>query len=204
MSIGLRILTGLMAMIALSGVAAAQNAPCPECDTDGPGNDQSTYSSVDLGVVTNDAEALADTDWAVPHSDEGKGFWAWLSLCFGAFLGHVGDVFGVDADVDGNVDLYAGQDGVDLDATLQMDEAVCGQLDGNVTAAAGDDGDCVFGYDRSALGDTDGQTWETMGDVHAQLDDAGVEHDLSLPGESVPSVDEDLCLDAEMNLGVCR
>lgn len=200
----MRILTGLMALVALAGVASAQNDPCPECDPDGPDNPENTYSSLDLGVLGNDTEALADSDWAVSHSDDEKGFWSWLSLCLGVFIAHVEDVLGVEVDVDGNVEAYVSQDGVDLDATVQMDDAVCQNVDGNVTATLGDDGGCAFGFDRSAAGDLDGQTWETLGEANAELRANGVEpHVVGFPGEYAPSVDEDVCLHAEMELGLC-
>ena len=200
----MRILMGLTALLAVSGVAAAQNDPCPECDPDGADNPDNTYSSVDLGYVTNDTEVLGDSDWAVSHSDDEKGFWAWLSLCLSAWLAHVEGVLGVDADVDGNVELYLSEDGVDLDATVQMDERVCETVGENETLASlGDDGGCVFGFDRSDLGDADGQTWVLLGDANGQLRDAGVEPHVPFPGEHVPAVDEDLCLTAELELGLC-
>ena len=199
----MRILTGLLALLALTGVASAQNDPCPECDPDGGENPDNTYSSIDLGLVGNDTEVLGDTDWAVSHSDDEKGFWAWLSLCLGVFLAHVEEILGVEVDADASVEAYLSEDGIDLDATVQMEDEVCQNVDGNVTAALGDNGECVFGFDRSELGDLDGQTWEVMGDANAQLREAGVDVHVPFPGEHAPSIDEDVCVEAELELGLC-
>ena len=196
----MRILTGLMAMITIAGVASAQNDPCPECDDDGPNNPDNTYSSVDLGVIGNDTEALGDTDWAVSHTDDEKGFWAWLSICLSVFVQHVETLLGMEVDTDANVNAYLSEDGIDLDATVKMEDEVCSGLDGNVTSALGDNGTCTFSFDRSDLGDLDGQTWEAMGEVNAQLEANGVELHVPFPGETVPSVDEDVCLHVELEL----
>lgn len=197
----MRILAGLTALIAAAGVASAQNDPCPECDSDGPGVDN-TYGSIDLGLLHGDNVTLVDEDHAVSHSDDEKGFWAWLSLCLSVYVERIENLLGVDteADADANVDAYLSQDGIDLDATVKLDDEVCQGLDRNATAMLGDDGSCAFGYDRGELGALDGETWKVMSEVNAQLADAGVEDDrVPFPGETAPEIDEDLCirLDAE-------
>ena len=203
MSIGMRIVTGLLAMLALTGIASAQNAPCPECDADGDANPENTYSSIDLGLVGNDTEVLGDTDWAVSHSDDEKGFWAWLSLCVGVFLQHVEETLGVKADADANVEAYVSQDGVDLDATVYAPGEACAAVPAEAAealVALGDDGSCSFGFDRGAAGDADGQTWVMVGEADAQL---GGIPTAPFPGEHVPALDQDVCVDAELVLGTC-
>lgn len=198
----MRILTGLLALVAVSGLASAQDDPCPECDPDGGSNPDNTYSSVDVGALHGESKALADSDWATSHSDDEKGFWTWLSLCLSAFLSEWKEMLGVEADADAGVETYASQDGVDLDATVQADDQVCEPLPDDARAALGDDGSCALGFDRSAAGDLDGRTWEAMGDVNARLDEAGVDRRAPVPGETLPSVDADGCLECEAPLPV--
>lgn len=192
----MRIVTTLLALVTISGVAAAQNAPCPECDDDGPDNLENSYSSVDLGYVGNGSEALADTDLATSHLNDDKGFWAWLGICLSAWLEKVGHAIGVQTDVDASAEVYASEDGVDLDANVHGVQRVCAVADETLS--------CDLDFDRSDVGDLDGMTWEVMQDVNAQRDALGLQTPV-LPGEGLdaPSADLDLCLHAELEVVAC-
>lgn len=205
MSIGMRILAGLLALITAAGVASAQNDPCPECDSDGPAGDSGSYSSIDLGAITDNATALVDTDASFSDSDDEEGFWAWLSICLSVFVERIENLLGVESpevDLDANVDAFISDDGVDLDANVQLDDEVCDNMDGNVTEALGGNSDCVFSFDRSELGDLDGETWKVAAEAKAAL---GLDEvNLPVGGEHIPEdIDIDLCLYAELELGVC-
>lgn len=180
-------LIALAALLAIAGVAAAQNAPCPECDPDGDPVD-APYHSVDVGVIEeNSTEVLADSD--ASHSSEGdeKGFWLWLSLCLGAFVQHVGDALGIHTDVDANVEVYADSDGVDVDVSTHGVQRVCD--------AVGVTQDCEYDLDRSALGDADGLTYEAIAGVESATGvDVFVPAIVPDTGES----DVDACLRADL------
>lgn len=116
---------GLVGLLALAGVAAAQS-PCPECDADGEPDD-SWYSSVDTGVIGEDEGVLADTDTSVGENQHGK--FSWLSACLRFW-----DALGNELALMWNV--FVSEDGADVDATLQLndqtvdlDETPAGQLD---------------------------------------------------------------------------
>lgn len=210
MSIGMRIVNGLLVtLLAVAATAAAQGQSCPECDEDGePVNN--TYYSIDLGVLANETHVLGDTDAALSHTDYEKGFWAWFSLCLSAFVDGIEALIGVNVDADANVEAYLSEDGADLDATVYVPGEACAALPpeaAEARGALGDDGDCAFGYDRSGLGDLDGETWPAMTEVNAVRDETGTDGlygDLGVGGEDLPEDrDVDLCLNADLHLGLC-
>lgn len=158
------ILVSLAALLAIVGVAAAQNNPCPECDPDGePVNN--SYHSVDAGLIDanatqQNAEALVDTDVAYNHDPESeKGFWLWFALCLSAFVDYVEEAVGVHTDVDANVEIYSDSQGTDVDASVSGVQHVCAAANVNMT--------CDYNFDRSELGDADGMTYEAIATVEA-------------------------------------
>lgn len=192
-----RIMIGLAALLALAGVAAAQNAPCPECDPDGQANPDNSYHSVDAGLanVTGDgSEVLADTDVAYGHTGDEKGFWTWIQLCLSVFLDKIEDAVGIHTDLDANAEVYASEEGVDLDASARGLQDVC--------TAIGVQKDCDYNFDESELGELDGKTWETMSTI-----EAATGMDVSVPSELLPpdtgSSDTDVCIQADIELVAC-
>lgn len=180
-------LIGLAALLAIAGVASAQNTPCPECDPDGEPVENS-YHSVDLGVVDEEeTEVLADTDASHSHDGDEKGFWLWFSLCLNAFVQHVEDALGIHTDVDANAQVYADSEGADVDATLHVSQHVCDAV--GVSTA------CDQDFDESELGDLDGMTYEAIAEVEATTgQDAFVPAVLPDTGDS----DTDVCVHAEL------
>ncbi|HVM46067.1 MAG TPA: hypothetical protein VM582_09050 [Candidatus Thermoplasmatota archaeon] len=178
MRTSLRIAAGLVALLALAGVAAAANAPCPECDRDGEAVD-SNYWSVDAGAVTKDAEALADLDAATSHENSEGGFFAWLSICLSAVLEKIGDVVGLD--LDANAQAYADSDGADLDATLRV-------------------GDRVVDLDDTPAGKADDATWETLAKARGA---SGQDPRVPNVIPETEDADVDLCTNGELALVRC-
>lgn len=179
----LRSLIVLVGLLALAGVAAAQNAPCPECDPDGePVNN--SYHSIDAGLVEENSTVLADTDSAHSHDDDEKGFWLWFSLCLSAFLAHVEDALGVHTDVDANAQVYADSEGVDIDASVHGVDAVCAKIDPDMA--------CDWTFDGSEAGDLDGMTYEAIAEVESTTGvDVFVPAVLPDTGDS----DHDVCVE---------
>ena len=191
----LQVLIVIAAALAFTGVAAAQNNPCPECDPDGDGTADNSYHSVDVGaIVENETgvttdEVLADTDVAHSHDGDEKGFWLWFALCISAFLQHVEDAVGVHTDVDANAEVYADSNGADLDASVHGLQSVCAELEVNTS--------CELDFDESEVGDLDGATWETMATVEATTGtDVFVPAVLPDTGDS----DTDVCVTAQLTL----
>lgn len=190
----LQVLIMIAAALAVTGVAAAQNNPCPECDPDGEPVENS-YHSVDVGaIVENETgvvtdEILADTDVAHSHGDDEKGFWLWFALCLSAFLQHVEDALGIHTDVDANVEVYAESNGVDVDANVAGLQSICDELKVDTS--------CDVNFDQSRLGDADGMTWEAVANVEAATGtDVFAPSVLPDTGDS----DTDLCVTAEPTL----
>lgn len=192
----MRIIPTLAVLLAFSGAAAAQNAPCPECDEDDGGSHNNSYSSIDLGVVDDEAELLADTDVANGHGNEESGFWAWLSICLSAWLQAIGDAVGLQTDADASVEVFVSEDGVDLDMDVRGAQHACAAVDPAL--------ECDFDFDESDLGDLDGMTWEAMADVNAEREALGL-GTPTLPGDGLdtPSADLDACLHADLALVAC-
>lgn len=175
----------LLALAAFVPIAAAQS-PCPECDPDGAGDDNASYSSIDLGVIGDHAEAVGDTDASVSDSDHEDGFFMWLAICLSAWLDDVTGLLGLEVDNDANAELYATDDGFDLDANVTNVPCVvpgipCGTLS----------------YDESAVGDLDGESWEALGSLPVDPEPSGV-------GEHVPDgLWVDLCVYLELEIAGC-
>lgn len=189
----IRTLIVLAGLLAIAGVAAAQNAPCPECDADGGSDPLNSYHSVDVGVIEDDStEVLGDTDAAYSHDGDERGFWAWLSVCLSVFVQHVEDALGVQTDADANVEVYADSEGVDVDAAVYGTQAYCDMI--------GVQEDCEPTFDESELGDADGMTYQAIADVEATTgQDVFVPAFLPDTGDS----DTDACLYADLELGLC-
>lgn len=186
----LRSLIVLAGLLAIAGMATAQNAPCPECDPDGEPAENS-YHSIDVGVIEdNSTEVLGDTDVAHSHDGDEKGFWLWLALCLSAFVQHVEDALGVHTDLDANVEVYADSEGVDLDASVYGLQHACAALGVNET--------CDWSFDGSELGDADGMTYEAVATVEATT---GV--DVYVPAVLPDTGDSDLDVCAKVDLALC-
>lgn len=174
-----RILLGLALLLMAAGAASAQSS-CPECDEDGKDNPNNTYHNIDVGFVENKTEALVDTDVAHSHEGEDSGFWAWLSICLHAFLGHIEEALGIDSGVDANAEAFVSDEGVDLDATLYV-------------------GAERVDFDESAVGDLDGQTWEAMKPVANLTRESG----LPTGTPDYQGLDVDVCVTAELGIIEC-
>lgn len=159
----LHVLIPIAALIALAGIAAAQNNPCPDCHPDKEGNWTNPFHEVDVGYVeTNESgsttkEVLADTDVAHASPGEEKGFWAYLSICLSAFVDDVEQMLGIHTDIDAHADVYAESNGVDVDAGLTGTQVICDELEVDTS--------CDWDFDQSQLGDLDGKTWQTVSKV---------------------------------------
>lgn len=124
MSVTTRILLVVLALLAVSGVAAA--AECPDCDGDGE-PDESRYSSYDTGVLADEGGMLVDTDQSVGENEQGR--FTWLQLCVRLF-DELGDFFALQ------FEQYASEEGVDVDArvtakdeTVDLEDTLAGDLD---------------------------------------------------------------------------
>lgn len=167
---GMRILTlALAGLLAFASPALANPNECPECDEDVPANDDCSFSSVDGGVITEDAGSLYDTDACVSKEDDPRGFWAVLSLCLSSWFSSVTEFIGFDM----WLDVFTSEDGTDVDAGLSTP---VGDVD----------------LEETPLGDLDDATWQAAD----TLEESGVETpDLPPLGlDDAPTVDEDLCL----------
>lgn len=163
-----RILWALAALLAIAGFASAQS-PCPECDPDGE-PDNSTYSSIDTGLLHGDDHVLVDTDSSYGEKDDGTMF-TWFAFCFSVFLAQLEEMLEMDVvDFDLWFEAYNGEDGSDLDGGIMLD------------------GETIADLDETPAGDLDDATW-------GLLPETGV----GLPEDDIPyeGVDEDLCLDLE-------
>lgn len=100
----------LLALVAIAGIASAQG--CPECDEDGAAED-SRYSSVDTGVITNETGVLYDTDQSLGENQHGRFTWLQHCLRFWNVLGHSLSLM---------VEVFASEDGVDVDAKAALDD----------------------------------------------------------------------------------
>lgn len=216
MTIGTRLLLTLAGLLAVAGIASAQ---CPECDPDGDPSDDGSYSSIDLGVVDDNATAAGDTDLSV--ADEGSdSFWAWISLCIMAFVEHVQHAVGIDLGLYASADAYVSEDGIDLDAGATVPAAACGAANdamGNAptlpvdasqvpvdTAVAAPEVPsqvpCSLDFDESALGELDGATWDAAAEAHANgAPYAG----MPASNEHLDGHDDDMCVGLEITLDTC-
>ena len=183
MTRSLRILAGLAVLLAVAGWASAQNAECPECDADGVPGVNSSYSSVDLGVIDeDDLEAIADTDASL-SDHRSETFFGWISICLSAFVDSIAGLVGLDLDLDANAEVYASEHGVDVDATVLSE------------------GEEALDFDASALGDLDGATFEAMGGVR---DATGLDVDGGVGGLVPDGLDVDACLEVDLAIVACE
>lgn len=165
----------LVGLLAISGIAAAQS--CPECDEDGAANPENSYHDTDVGLILNETDdVLVDTDAAYDDKSNDGGFFAWLSLCLHVFIQKIEDAVGLETGVDANAEAYVSEDGVDVDVTAR---------------ALGE----VVDFDDSPAGDLDGQTWEAMGEVSAEV--RAVRSQLP-EAPHAPDTFVDLCVNAEL------
>lgn len=189
------VLIVIAAMLALVGVAAAQNNPCPECDPDGESYDNS-YHSVDAGLIDGNAtaehaEALVDTDVSYNHDAESeKGFWTWFSICLSAFADYVEDIVGVHTDVDANAQVYSDSQGTDVDASVTGLQYICGAANVNMT--------CDYNFDDSEVGDADGMTYEAVSTVEATTGE-----DVWVPSVLPDTEDSDTDVCVHVDLSLC-
>ena len=199
-----RILMALAALLATCGIAAAQ---CLECDVDGEPGDSGSYTSADAGAATDKLNLSGDSDLSMADSDEA--FWLWLALCLSAFVDGIEEILGVDSGADANVEGYASQHGVDLDAAVTLAGPACdaagkaneaaGKAKGALPRDAADKAPavpCSTSFDGGPAGDLDGKTWEAMGGVH----DATGAQDVMLPadGDAVDGAEVDGCVTVDV------
>lgn len=166
----LPMLVALLGLLAVAGVATAQETTtCPECDEDVPPTDDCTYSSYDTGYVSENVTSLYDTDSCVHEADENGGWWATFSLCVTHVLNACGEMLGVFA----RFNVFASEDGVDIDAGISTTDG----LDVN--------------FDDSPVGDLDDATWENAPDQ-----DLPTEAPVDAPTDLVPpeAMDVDECV----------
>lgn len=188
------VLISLVGLLAIAGMASAQNNPCPECDPDGEPADNS-YHSVDAGLIdgnatTENAEALVDTDVAYNHDPEDeKGFYTWISICLSAFVDYVEDIVGIHTDVDAHVEVYSDSEGTDVDASVTGLQYVCGAANVNMT--------CDYDFDDSELGDADGMTYEAIAAAEATT---GVDVWVPAVLPDTDDTDTDLCVHVDLQL----
>lgn len=127
MSIQKLLLTCLLGLVALAGVAAAQEAgPCPECDEDGEPDD-SWYNSVDTGIITEEGGVVEDTDMSTGENQHGK--FTWFQYCLRFF-----DALGNEIAL--MYEVFVSEDGADIDAKLDvngeeidLEDTLVGDLD---------------------------------------------------------------------------
>lgn len=152
----MRILTGLATLLLLAGGASATNDlhATETLATDhaavageAGAYPDDRYADADAAVVTENASALADGDASTSDVEDAKSgsFFGWFSLRLSAVVDKVRVLCGVDLPetADAGADVYASDDGLDLDA-----DALGHTLDG------------------TAAGDVDGMTWDAMAKVH--------------------------------------
>lgn len=145
-------------LLAVAGTAAAQTAHGDwraEADDALAGGEygvygEDRYADLDAGAMTEDAAAVVDTDASYSTVDEANegSVWTWFEIRFSAVVDAVRDLVGLDVPhaVDANAEVYASDDGVDLDANL-------------------DDWD----FDGSEIGDVDGLTWKAVAEAKATV-----------------------------------
>lgn len=188
------VLIMIAAVLAISGVAAAQNNPCPECDPDGEAVNNS-YHSVDAGLIDanathENAEVLADSDVAYNHDAESeKGFWLWFALCLSAFADYVEDAIGVHTDLDANAEIYSDSEGTDVDASVSGVQHICAAAHVNMT--------CDYDFDESQLGDADGKTYTTISQVETTT---GVDVWVPAVLPDTDDTDTDACVRADLTV----
>lgn len=127
MSIQKLVLTCLLALVALAGLAAAQElAPCPECDEDGEA-DESWYNSVDTGIITGEGGVIEDTDVSTGENQHGE--FTWFQYCLRFF-----DALGNSITI--MFESFISEDGADLDAKIDvngeeidLEDTLIGDLD---------------------------------------------------------------------------
>lgn len=149
MSIRHLLLASLAALVVLAGAAAAQSGePCPECDSDGEPDD-SWYSSVDTGVITDEGAVLEDTDMSVGENQHGR--FTWFQYCL-----QVLDVFGNHLAI--AYEAFVSEDGADVDGSVTVN------------------GETVD-LEDTPLGDLDDATWTTTDELPAELPEVPMGHE---------------------------
>lgn len=160
------LLATLAALVALAGSALAQE--CPECDPDGEPDD-SWYSSVDSGIVTDEGSVLEDTDVSVGENEHGR--FTWFQYCL-KFLDILGNSIVV------TYEAFVSEDGADLDGSVSVN------------------GEEVADLDDSPAGGLDDATWGHMEETglletlpsHEDLP-PGVDVDECLYADELPELD---------------
>lgn len=178
MTNGMRILVGtLAAILAIAGSGAAQAPDIPLHDSHDIAteagslgaeyglHDEGNYGDLDAAAAADGASAALDADGSVARLDDEKGLWSWLSLRFGAFVSQVAQTLGLDLAAEGDLELYASEDGIDLDATLLGETSASAEVG---AAGAALDAD----LDETPAGELDGKTWELMGEADAAREQA--------------------------------
>jgi hypothetical protein len=118
----------LVGLLCLSPFAFAQSALTAPLSGSGSADlDKASGSydhAADVGGYHAAADAAAEGATGglgadLTHSEVGgDGFWAWLSLRLDVLVEQLSDLLGQDAAVDGGADVKVGDDGLDVDATL--------------------------------------------------------------------------------------
>ena len=180
------ILSAFAALLAVSGLAAAQE--CPECDEDGEPGTSGSYSSVDTGYISENEAYLVDTDMSFSEEDDPKGVWSWFSLCITAIADCFEEILGFDTGFQGNVEVYESEHGTDLDATFTLIDPACDLAPET----------CTFSFDDSELGHLDDATWQGSNELHEMLgEDAFTEGLLPADLAALDGTDVDQCVQGE-------
>jgi hypothetical protein len=172
-----------LGLVALAGIASADPDECPDCHPQpAPVKNDCGFSSVHEGdALSNNTTEAGRVEACIANAHHPQGLWAKLSLCFSAIAHGISEMLGIDA----GVDVFASQDGVDVDATVDV-------------------ADHHADFDDSALDDVDDTTWQTLAEVHAHVDgplqDAGVDtRDNPVGGDDLPHVNLDICPDIHLD-----
>lgn len=177
-----KIVIALAALVAMSSVASADPG-CPDCHTQPvPIKNDCGYSSAHQGAHAANVTDAARGELCVANAHHKQGPWVKLGLCFEGIVNKVAQTLGLKV----NLDLYASQDGVDLDSSAD----VAGQH---------------VDYERSPLGKTDDMTWPALAQVHGQVDDKVPVNTRDVPvgGDTLPHANVDVCAKAKVDLGIC-
>lgn len=166
----------------LASVGGAQ--ACPRCD---PGSGDNWWSTADVGADGNatgpvhhglDTAGDENTGVGLAHSDDHKGFWAFVSICFEAWSNKLSKLTGFDVGLKGKADVYADSHVVDAKAR-------------------------VLGQDTTKLVKVNDTTWQAESQVRGTVkSQTGVDVPIvpALPTEKLPELNGNVCVEAKVTV----